>query len=753
MRILILLAALAAGSTNAFAKVVHWSADRSKLIRQTRVVELRGNARLSRDDEELFADEIDFNQDTQFVQARGRVRYQYGTYFVRADSIDIDLDKKTGVITNGSLTNGGFALRGARIEQIGENRILVQDFDYTTCIDCPNSWTMTGKEVDLTINGYAFINDFIFKIKDTPMFWLPYMVFPVKTKRESGLLFPRFGVNDIHGTYFVQPTFWAINKWSDMTLGLGVYTKRGMRIEWEGRYALTDRSGGTFNFYRTSDEQVKGLAGRFALRTEITQEFPFRFEAKLRANEVSDSGYPITYSEDVPGRFEPVLSSDLFLSRNDPNVSTVISVRRIRNLLHYGPDGSYLTSFDPETVQETPRVVMNTNDQFLLGSRIAAGLEARLNRFSRAAGPFDVIDTGSGTSVNVIREANRFTLIPGLYTTLNPWPWLSLVPSVQYRSFFYNFENAPGFQNLARGYLLTQADLSFQIEKVIPTENPDESFKHTIRPSLTWSAIPVVQESKDHPFFDQIQEKARPGQYFDYWDIVPLGTSQNLDSYFVPLGHSLTYGVTSQVFKKQRNAAGDLAVSRRFEVKAMQTLNILEAQKKVSDGLPDRRVLLSPLFAQMNYQDEKITFGAEYIYYSFLDNYDIPQLLEYRSPHRVSANFGWVFERGIRQGVMQFDRSITINYSFAKLISKYSSLSTNFNFSINDYIMPKFAYVFDLMSSPSRLLDSRYSLLFQNPSRCWSLEAGVFKSIDRGVGFNVSFVLNLTGGSATPLQQ
>jgi hypothetical protein len=61
--------------------------------------------------------------------------------------------------------------------------------------------------------------------------------------------------------------------------------------------------------------------------------------------------------------------------------------------------------------------------------------------------------------------------------------------------------------------------------------------------------------------------------------------------------------------------------------------------------------------------------------------------------------------------------------------------------------------VFDLMSTPNRLLDSRYSLLFQNPSRCWSLDAGVFKSIDRGLGFNLSFVLNLTGGTASPLQQ
>ena len=753
MLILILLAAFAVDSTNAFAKVVHWSADRSRLLRQTKVVELRGNAHFSRDNEEMVADEIDFNQETQTVQARGRVQYQYGTYFVKADSIDLDLDKKTGVITNGNLTNGGFSLRGSRMDQIGENRILVKDFDYTTCVDCPNSWSMTGKEVDLTIDGYAYINDFVFKVKDAPMFWLPYMIVPVKTKRETGILFPRFGANDIHGFYFVQPAFWAINRWSDMTLAGGYFSKRGARIEWEGRYSLSDRSNGVFNFFHTGDEQVPGLRNRYAAKVAITQELPFHFEAKLKANEVSDSGYPVTYSEDISGRFEPVLSSDLFLSRNDPNISTVVAFRRMRNLLNFDSDNKFVTRFDPRTVQETPRVVVNTNSQFLFGSNIAAGLEARLNRFSRDGGAFDSISTGGAGTANVIREANRFTLIPNVYTTLNPWPWLSVVPSVQYRSFIYNFNDVVGYPNLARGYLLAQADMSFQLEKIVKTDDPDVVFKHTIRPTVTYSAIPAVQDSKDHPFFEQIQEKARPGQYFDYWDIVPLDTSQNLDSYFTPLGHSLTYGITSQIFKRQRSKDGVIGVTRRFEAKALQTLNILEAGKKVETGQSDRRVILSPLFGQLSYNDEKISFGAEYIYYSFLDNYDIQQLLPNRSPHRLSANFSWIFEKGVHQGVMQYDRSISLNYSFAKLISKYSSLGADLHFSINDFIMPKVAYVFDLMSSPNRLLDSRYSVLFQNPSRCWSLETGIFRSIDRGFGFNISFALNLTGASIGPIEE
>jgi LPS-assembly protein len=740
-------------SSAAMAKVVHWSADKTKVIRQTKVVELRGNAHFSRDDEDLHADEIDYDQVTQIVNARGRVQYQYGSYFVKADTIDLDLDKKTGVITNGNLTNGSFALRGSKMEQIGENRILVKDYDYTTCLDCPNAWAMTGKEVDLTLDGYAYIKDFVFKVKEAPMFWMPYMIVPVKTRRQTGLLFPRFGVNDIHGIYVVEPAYWAINDWSDMTLGTGYFSKRGARFEWEGRYALTNRSYGIANLYFTRDKEVRNLTYRYAGKLAITQELPFSFEAKFKGNEVSDSGYPITYSEDIVGRYEPVLSSDLFISRNDPNVSTVIAFRRFRNLLNYDSNNKFIPDFDTRTVQEFPRVVVNTNNQFLFGSKVAAGMEVRLNRFSRGAGPFDVIPTSSTTSENVIREANRFTLIPSLYTTLNPFPWLSLVPSVQYRAFLYNFNDAPNYPNLARGYLLTQAEMSFQLEKVVPTSDPNVSFKHTIRPSFTWSAIPSIQESKDHPFFDQIQEKARPGQYFDYWDIVPLNNSQNLDSYFTPLGHSLTYGVTSQVFKKEKQSDGEMRVSRRFEAKALQTINILEAKKFLESGQRDNRIVLSPLFTQLSYSDEKYSASAEYVYYSFLDRYDSEQILTYRSPHRFNANMTWNIEKSIHQGVLNFDRSLSMSYSFSKLISKVSSLTVDLHFSINDYVMPQVKYVFDLMSKPNQILDMRYGLLFQSPSRCWSLDTAITRSIDRGFGFNVAFALNLTGSDFGSLEE
>jgi lipopolysaccharide assembly outer membrane protein LptD (OstA) len=754
-------------------KTIHWGGDQTSVNRKTNIAELRGNAYLIRDYEDFRADEIDFNLITSEVNARGRVRYKYGDFFVKADSIYVDLRNKTGTIINGNLTNGQFALRGKRMEQVGVNHYFVTDYDYTTCLDCPNSWEMTGKNADITVEGYAYIKDFIFKVKDASLFWLPYMVIPTKSKRQSGFIFPKIGYNDIFGFHYVQPYFLALNDWADMTFGGGYYSQsqRGGRAEWEGRYALTNRSQGIGNIFLTHDTQIPGLLYRYGAKARVTQELPWNFEGKLRINEVSDSGYPVTYSDDMPGRYEPVLSSDLFFAKNTPEVSSVISFRRIRNLLVFTPDQSnFAAGYDGNTVQEFPRLVLNTNDQFLFGGKVAAGVEARFNRFSRSGPhfdsfPFTTTDANGNATINspidaslcdssnpncVIREANRFEIVPSLYTTLTPLPWLSVVPSAQYRGFLYNFNK--GYNNLARGYLLTQLDMSFQLEKQIPTEDPNVAFKHTFRPIINYSLIPhgSIIQSSDHPFVRQVQNQALLGQYFDDSDITPISVSQNLENYFTPLGNSLTYGFVTQLFRKEKDKSGGIDVNRKAELQVTQTFDITEATKTYTAN-NDKRVILSPLFATALYQDKHFGVSAQYTYYSYLNHYSEyaslqSSLADNPSPHAYSFSAAWVLEKAKHMGLLWFERSIGLSYSYSKLSSQVSNLRTDILFSVSDYFMPEFSYSIDLTGN-RRPLDSKYGAVFQSPSRCWRLEAGYTKSIDRGEGILLDFALNLTGST------
>jgi hypothetical protein len=54
---------------------------------------------------------------------------------------------------------------------------------------------------------------------------------------------------------------------------------------------------------------------------------------------------------------------------------------------------------------------------------------------------------------------------------------------------------------------------------------------------------------------------------------------------------------------------------------------------------------------------------------------------------------------------------------------------------------------YNLIAGNFALLDSMFGVLFQSPSRCWQLELGLVRSIDRGTGPILNFALNLSGES------
>ena len=187
-----------------------------------------------------------------------------------------------------------------------------------------------------------------------------------------------------------------------------------------------------------------------------------------------------------------------------------------------------------------------------------------------------------------------------------------------------------------------------------------------------------------------------------------------------------------------------------------QTLDLREAKKTIPSGSSDDRVILSPFFSHLNYDSKFFTAAVEYTYFSYLDRYNKSALLlPYPSSHRLNVGSRWIIESGTRNGIMAFDRSLGLNYSFSKLTSKVSVLSVDVHYSINDYIMPQASFAYNLVTSDqkflsaSRFTSSRFGILFQHPSRCWRLDLALTQSVDLGEGFapTVAFAFNLSGDS------
>ncbi|EQC44320.1 hypothetical protein M900_A0276 [Bacteriovorax sp. Seq25_V] len=155
---------------------------------------------------------------------------------------------------NAKLVDENFVILGKSIRRDNTGNFIAKDAEYTTCRDCPESWSIQGSDVKVVPNEYIYLKHTFVKVKGVVVLYIPYLVLPIKKDRESGLLFPKFGFDLDKGFYFQQPYFQVINKSSDLTLSPTSYGRRAIGGEFEYRKVINSESNFDFFGMEASDK-------------------------------------------------------------------------------------------------------------------------------------------------------------------------------------------------------------------------------------------------------------------------------------------------------------------------------------------------------------------------------------------------------------------------------------------------------------------------------------------------------------------
>lgn len=192
----------------------------------------------------MFADQVSLRQSDNLAIAQGNVLFRKGEDTLDADRVTLDLETSKGEVENGRLfvKQGNFRLSGARMMKTGEDDYHVEKGFFTTCDGPVPSWKFGAAELDVTRNEYAEGKHAVFYIKDVPVLYFPYIVYPVMEERRSGFLMPRIGLSSKKGFYLEVPYYLVVDPSQDATFYLDVQTKRGAGVGAEYRYML--RAGG-----------------------------------------------------------------------------------------------------------------------------------------------------------------------------------------------------------------------------------------------------------------------------------------------------------------------------------------------------------------------------------------------------------------------------------------------------------------------------------------------------------------------------
>jgi LPS-assembly protein len=218
---------------------IHVTADSLSVSEQGTKLQGQGNVEVQREQMTLKADQVQIDRTTQDMEAVGNVFVDDPEWKVRqADRMQFNLGNETGMIENGELflERGHLTMNGSRMQKLTGQTYHLDEGIFTTCL-CetgPPTWKIKADQMDVTREGSGVIRGGTFYIKDVPVFYFPYAVFPLNTDRQSGFLFPEFGTSSKSGFRYMQPYYWAIDKSSDATLTFDIET--GARVGFMGEY-------------------------------------------------------------------------------------------------------------------------------------------------------------------------------------------------------------------------------------------------------------------------------------------------------------------------------------------------------------------------------------------------------------------------------------------------------------------------------------------------------------------------------------
>ncbi len=224
------------------------SAKATRHEQEQEVSTLAGDVVLRQGSMQAEADEASLYQLENRGELKGNVRLRDRNALMVGDRAEIFLDSGEAKIENAEYVLHDSRIRGsAQYAKREETAIIrLKDGTYTSCEPGENTWHLRGNNVTLNpATGFGSATNVTLRVKDIPVFYTPYIHFPIDDRRQSGFLMPTIGSSSDTGLSLLTPYYFNLAPNFDATLYPHLMTDRGLLMEGEFRY-LTRSSEGQF---------------------------------------------------------------------------------------------------------------------------------------------------------------------------------------------------------------------------------------------------------------------------------------------------------------------------------------------------------------------------------------------------------------------------------------------------------------------------------------------------------------------------
>ena len=208
---------------------------------ETGVFYASGSVEIERSEDLIKSDQAEFNSETGVLSAYNNVKYLRENLSINAK--EGGYNSQTGTVAfSGAKYNLPTLDHPAAgkaddifIDEAGA--VHLTPSTYTTCSLTDPDWELDASKTELYRNddrGHAY--NLLFKYKDVPVFYTPFLSFPLSKKRHTGFLYPTIGSSGESGSVVSTPYYFNLAENYDLTLTPTNFSGRGQMFELEMRH-------------------------------------------------------------------------------------------------------------------------------------------------------------------------------------------------------------------------------------------------------------------------------------------------------------------------------------------------------------------------------------------------------------------------------------------------------------------------------------------------------------------------------------
>ncbi len=252
---------------------------------------LNGRVVVRQDQRSIGADSVTYDADREKVTVTGKVDFLDPQLRVNSDKgsyvQDGDANFNEAFFQLMNRNGRGFA---KNVNLTPEGKVELDSVRYTSCPAGHEDWSLSASDINLDTQLQTGVAHHVtMRFKDVPIFYTPYLSFPLGDERKSGVLFPSLGHSGSNGFDAEVPYYFNLAPNYDLTLTPGVLTARGVELAEDFRY-LTAGSHGLLDANFLPNDKQQHNDRSYVRYTDVTDIMHgLRFDADI-AN-VSDVDY------------------------------------------------------------------------------------------------------------------------------------------------------------------------------------------------------------------------------------------------------------------------------------------------------------------------------------------------------------------------------------------------------------------------------------------------------------------------------